>query len=312
MAHVQVFGRFLLEWGYQVLRGRRWPDDQAFLSSAYRTFLEREPDDDGRQYYLEALRRKSLSRWGVLRSITQSSEYKQRYGLAVSYLDAQHQARMMLVRRCLPAAQVIVDLGGAASGRPEGALLAMGYPHHPREIWIVDLPPLQRLGGGGRAEPGERLSTADGIQVSYFYGSMTDLSPFADESADLVWSGESIEHVTESEADTVCHEVYRVLKPGGHFCLDTPNASLTRLQSPDALIHPEHKKEYQVHELCEKLARWGFQVEETQGICPIPHSAGSGVFDYEELVRNVGLSDDPEISYMFYVRAVKPSGNASC
>ena len=43
--------------------------------------------------------------------------------------------------------------------------------------------------------------------VTYRYQSMTDLSSFADGSFDLVYSGQSIEHVSEDEADVVQIEV---------------------------------------------------------------------------------------------------------
>ena len=55
---------------------------------------------------------------------------------------------------------------------------------------------------------------------------------------DLVYSGQSIEHVTPSDADIVIKEVARVLRPGGWFALDTPNARVTRVQQPD-LIDPD-------------------------------------------------------------------------
>jgi len=181
----------------------------------------------------------------------------------------------------------------------------MGYPHRPREIRIVDKPPSQRLGGG--AEPSQEFVTADGVLICYLYQSMGDPLPIESEAVDLAFCGESIEHVTEAEADAVCREVYRILKPGGDFCLDTPNASLVRLQSPDTPIHPEHRKEYHVQELWDKLERWGFQIADARGICPMPASLRSGVFSYKEMVSNIGLSMRPEEGYLFYLRGIKPA-----
>ena len=135
---------------------------------------------------------------------------------------------------------------------------------------------------------------------------MTDLSWIPDKSVDLVHAGESIEHITEADAWTICMEVFRILRPGGYFCLDTPNAALTRLQSPEHLIHPEHKKEYMVHEIREMLERTGFVILETLGICPMPESLRRGVFDLQELTRNIGLSEKPEEGYLFFFKAVKP------
>ena len=39
----------------------------------------------------------------------------------------------------------------------------------------------------------------------------------------------------------------------------------------------------------------------------MPQSARSGVFDPDEIVRNVRISDDAERGYLFYLQAVKPS-----
>jgi SAM-dependent methyltransferase len=183
----------------------------------------------------------------------------------------------------------------------------MGYPHQPCRIYIVDLPPSQRLEGVTNAEPYKDFTTADGVQVCYLYQSMAEPVPLGSESVDLVWSGESIEHITEAEADVVFREAHRILKPGGYFCLDTPNASLARLQSPNALIHPEHKREYHVRELQDKMESQGFQVVETKGICPMPKSLQSGIFNHREIVENILLSDDPEEGYFFFIQAVKPS-----
>ncbi len=175
----------------------------------------------------------------------------------------------------------------------------MGYPHHPREIVIVELPP---------TSPNERYTTwltPDGILIRYHYGSMTDLSWLPDNSVDLVWAGQSIEHVTEEEAEITVRQVFRILRPNGYFCLDTPNAALTRLQSPDRLIHPEHKKEYYVSELKSLLESIGFEIVEAKGICPMPNSLRTGIFDPKEIVHNITLSDEPEYSYLFFLKGVK-------
>lgn len=301
---IRLFGRSLRERRLLFLEHRR-PDDRVFLRASYRAYLKRDPDETGLRYYLQALQAKTMDRQGVLRSITESAEYKILHGERVGDELALHQARIQLVQTCLPPAEVIVDLGGAAQGVPEGYLLAMGYRYKPREIIIVDLPASERYLASDEAQPLQEFVTVDGVHIRYIYSSMADLSAIPSGSADLVWSGQSIEHVSEEDGDAVCREARRVLKPGGFFCLDTPNAALTRLQSPDGFLHPEHKKEYLVAELIAKLEQRGFGVIEAKGICPMPKSIKQGVFSRDELLSNMKLSDEPEESYLFFLKAQK-------
>jgi ubiquinone/menaquinone biosynthesis C-methylase UbiE len=138
---------------------------------------------------------------------------------------------------------------------------------------------------------------------------MSDLSFIEDNLFDLVVSGESIEHVTEAEGSHVCEEVFRVLQPGGRFCVDTPNARLTRIQNPPhGLIHPEHKKEYTPRELRTVLSRAGFTITRQIGLCPMPYTAASNEFDYDEMVVGAKrFSDDLDLCFLFYFEATKPS-----
>jgi ubiquinone/menaquinone biosynthesis C-methylase UbiE len=50
---------------------------------------------------------------------------------------------------------------------------------------------------------------------------MTDLGGIPDGSFDLIYSGQSIEHVTADEADKVLLEARRVLRPGRFDAADT-------------------------------------------------------------------------------------------
>lgn len=302
--HAVAHSRFTVELARLAVMARKVPDDDLFLKAAYRVYFNREPDPDGLSYYKPKLRDKSVSWKDILGGFVKSDEFKQVYGLPVHPLNALHQTRMLLIQKHLPKADVIVDLGGASEDDPRGALLLMGYPYKPKEIYIIDLPPDERMWRS--KEQSDLYVTEDGIQVRFLYRSMADLSPIPDESVDMVFSGESIEHVTEEDGDAVCREAFRVLKPGGSFCLDTPNAALTRLESPDKFIHPEHKKEYYVHELRDKLVRWGFAVVDEKALTPMPQVVRTGLFKYSEMAYNIRLSDKPEEGYLFYMRGVKP------
>lgn len=241
----------------------------------------------------------------LLRSILNSHEFLITWTLPVKPLDALHIVRIQLVQEHLPPASVVVDLGGASNGNPEGALLTMGYPYTPAEVVIVDLPVGQRY-GEWEANEAQEIVTARGTRVRYLFRSMADLSPFRDNSVDLVWSGESIEHVSEEDADRVIAEARRVLKPGGYFCLDTPNRAVTRLLSPDSWTHPEHYKEYEVEELVRKLERGGFVSIESKSLCPVPASLARGVLDWAELTGNIRIGDNAEEGYLFFIKGQKP------
>ena len=126
---------------------------------------------------------------------------------------------------------------------------------------------------------------------------MTDLSSYPPASFDMVYSGESIEHITRAEAEQVLAEAHRVLKPGGVLALDTPNANLTRLQQ-DAFIDPDHKYEYRHAEMAAMLRGNGFVIERAMGINYGGDSVARGVFDPTELATKRGLFDDIENCYL--------------
>jgi len=228
--------------------------------------------------------------------------------LLSAFGEKLHALRCGLVRQ-LPPAEVIVDLGGASGLAPEGALLGMGYPHAPREITIIDLPAATRTAPGQTPDPARepaQWTVYGATRVRYRHQSMTDLHGVEDASADLVWAGESLEHISLAEARQTLGEVWRILRPGGRFCLDTPNRALTRLQSPHTLIHPGHQVEYTAPQLRQLLVAAGFAEVTVQGLGPMPWSARLRVFLPGELRPTATLSDCPERCYLLYAQAVKP------
>jgi SAM-dependent methyltransferase len=206
-----------------------------------------------------------------------------------------HYGRGVFIRS-LPRARRILDIGGVALGVPYGALVLMGYPYRFDEIVIVDLPSEDRHELYQDDQSHASVDVAGG-RVSYRYHSMTDLSAYPAASFDMVYSGESIEHITRGEAEHVLAEARRVLKPGGVLALDTPNANLTRLQQ-DAFIDPDHKYEYRHAEMDAMLRGNGFVVERAMGINYGGDSVARGVFDPTELATKRGVFDDIENCYL--------------
>jgi SAM-dependent methyltransferase len=294
-----LLARLAWETGRLAAAARRLPDDALLVRASYRAFLGREPDPAGAAYLLAGRASGQLPRRGIVLGVLRSLEFALRRSLPIPPGEALHRARLLLIQQRLPRGEVVVDLGGAAPEHPQrSALLLMGYPHRPRHVIVVDL-------ALAPADAGE-ATTPEGIRVTRLRRSMAEPLPLADASVDLVVAGETIEHVTAEEAARLCREARRVLKPGGSFCLDTPNAALTRLESPDALIHPDHEVEYRVGELRAVLEAAGLRVVEALGLCPMPESLRAGHFDHRELVAGIGLGDDPESGYLFYLRAVRP------
>jgi SAM-dependent methyltransferase len=283
--------------------------DETYLIAAYRAYLKRDPDKAIRNSYLGHTGVGATSRKTLLGSIWESTEFRKLWGLKPLPFGALHTARASLIQTQLPPAEIIVDLGGAAEKQPEGAILALGYPYVPQEVIIVDLPADKRLGNWDANEP-DTLITDQGTRVRYIYGSMADLNMIEDSTVNMVFSGESIEHVSEADAERTIREAWRILKPGGYFCLDTPNGALTRLQSPNEFIHPEHQKEYLVSELVEKVQTVGFIVEDQKSICPMPRSLATGRFDTNEMSENMFLGDKAEEGYLFFLKCRKPHNNS--
>lgn len=97
--------------------------------------------------------------------------------------------------------------------------------------------------------------------ASYPYGknftyltSRGDNIPLRDESVDLLFAGECIEHIENTDA--FLEEVYRVLRPEGAFILTTPNADgyLYRIRGERYCVGPEHVALMGYRELQQYLA----------------------------------------------------------
>jgi SAM-dependent methyltransferase len=289
------------------------------VTALYRTTLGREPDAPGLAFYVDKLA-EGFTLDELIQSFTGSEEFLNRYVAtnALRYGDQTeqrfinlllqdrlphilHAVRVQLVQTVAPAAQAILDLGGAHSADERGALLAIGYPHAPKTVDIIDLPPADRFYTAGEAHKTVR----DGATtIRYHYHSMADLSAYPAAAFDLVWSGETIEHIGYDDAMRMLNGVRRVLRPGGVFALDTPNRSLTRIQvGEDNFTHPEHRYEYCAEELAGLLEKAGFRIIRRRGLVHLPKTAASGIFDAREFVANASINDDPARSYVFYIEA---------
>jgi SAM-dependent methyltransferase len=109
--------------------------------------------------------------------------------------------------------------------------------------------------------------------------------PYDDASFDLVMWCEVIEHLTENPVHTLS-EIHRVLKPGGHLVLSTPNATRAdsvfnylagkNIYDPYHLGAPlggsRHSREYTLPELRGLLEGCGYAIERAEDIDIYPRA----------------------------------------
>lgn len=279
-------------------------DDGTFVELAYRFILGREADAQGRRHFLERIRKGVISRDLFLRTLIDSREFAETR-LHDELSTSLHESRGRFVRS-LPPARRIVDIGGSCQGSSRGALVELGYPYPFERLTIVDLPSPERH-ALYRTENDEAFATVQtGLgPVDYLYQSMTSLRPIPEGSVDLVYSGQSIEHVTRAEAALTLREVLRVLRPAGIFALDTPNARLTRLQQ-DAFIDPDHKHEYTHGELSADLASAGFEIAQASGLNYAGPIRAREEFKARELAHRCGVFAEVEDCYVLAYVCRKP------
>jgi SAM-dependent methyltransferase len=228
-----------------------------------------------------------------------AKRYLEREGRNI-HLHMIHRARLRLVAKYLPKADVILDLGAAGS-----PLYKLGYPYPFRQLTVIDLPPDLRDNQYNKIiipdEPGN-----DADQIVIRYENMIDLEGIPDNSVDLVWSGQSIEHVDLAGGGRMCKNVYRVLRKGGSFCLDTPNRYLTEIHTKPiggGYVNPDHRHEYYTDELRRLLVDSGFRIKRSMGLCYMPFVKDE--ISYADFVFGSSISKDIRNSYIQYYHCTK-------
>jgi SAM-dependent methyltransferase len=270
---------------------------------AYNVILDREPDAAAEEYTAR-LAGGELSRHGVAEALIHSEESRRRVPIR-DVLLSMHVSRSEFVAG-LPRASRILDLGGTHQGYADGALVHLGYPYPFERLVVVDLPVDERheiyRGGSDGATVLSELGP-----VEFAFQSMTDLDRYADGSFDLVYSGQSIEHVSETDGDEVVRQAFRVLAPGGWFCLDTPNGPVWRLRSAE-LMNDDHQVEYGAGELVAKVSAGGFEITECKGLNLMRRGVAAGVFDEAEASAHPGVFASAADCLLLAVVARKPIG----
>jgi hypothetical protein len=147
--------------------------------------------------------------------------------------------------------------------------------------------------------------------VQWIANTVGDMNAVASNECELVFSGENLEHLWPEEVVGFFLESWRVLKPGGHLVVDSPNRLLTE---PYVWSHPEHTVEVTPAEAKNLAELAGFEVTRLRGIwlCRDPVSKRllpldpNSVDDKWPLVeRALSAEDDPDNSFLWWLEAVK-------
>ena len=264
-------------------------DDAAFVAAAHEWVLDRTPTPAEQRTAQTALAEGRQTRRDVVDGLRFSAEARARIR-PTNLLVSLHLSRCDFVRSFAPARRIL-DLGGTHQSDPSGAMVIMGYPTPFEELVIIDLPHDERHDLYTHSAPISEHASPLGT-VRYRYHSMADLSGYDDASFDLV-------------CDVVLAEVFRVLRPGGWFYVDTPNGPVCRLQS-SAFINPDHKVEYGHEEFLAKLLAAGFTVPQQYGLNHAGPSVASGRFDEAAVAAAGGVYGDPARCYLLAYGARRP------
>lgn len=143
--------------------------------------------------------------------------------------------------------------------------------------------------------------------VRWIVASASHMPSIADGSVDVVFSGQNFEHLSTDDLVGFLIETHRVLRPGGHLVIDSPNRLAT---SALHWRHPEHVVETSPSEAGALLDLAGFDVDSCRGqwlcidedssvlpLMPAPEDAA------EFLRRAVLATTAPERSFCWWIEA---------
>jgi SAM-dependent methyltransferase len=162
------------------------------------------------------------------------------YALLRPFEHPLHQRVYRALRSLRPSR--MLDVGGRRSNYTIGL---------PAEVWISDVPRereiQKQLDLGATDAIRESILAKRSNVTRYVYDDMTRTT-LPEGAFDVVNATEVLEHVEED--DKFVANVARVLKPGGHFVMTTPNGDW----KPEP--YPDHKRHYRAADLEALLRRY--------------------------------------------------------
>jgi hypothetical protein len=273
-----------------------------YVRMAYKVLLRREIDPAGLHAWRTQISAGRFQQQHVIDALLASEEYQVRFG--INLIGIVHQSRQTWIAT-LPAYESILDIGGSSPDKAEGAMIVLGYPHRPRTLDIVDLPPDDQYWGKPKFDQSVP-HRFDWGEVNYYHARaerIGDVAALRARSYDAVFMGQAIEHVYPEALPSMLAWVRAHLRPNGRFVFDTPNRLLTKIQCPNSLIDPDHKYEYAPSEMEGVLNKAGFSVTRRVGMVHLPRQAASGQYEPREFVGAPLLSNDVDACYLFAFEA---------
>jgi SAM-dependent methyltransferase len=266
----------------------------------YRFILNRKIDDLGAQACADRIAKGKFSALGLIARLMKSAEFKQPY-LKRTPTQQLHGARMAWAAQ-LPAARRVLDIGGSSPTVPEGALIELGYAHRPEKLIIFDKPPNEQFWGTPNYSQANTRTFAWG-QVQYIHGYAEDIlqnDELRDQKFDMIFMGQVVEHIFENKLPNVLVWIKNHLAPGGRFCFDTPNRSITRFETGEGrYIDPDHKREYTPEACVALLKTAGFNITQQWGILDMPNVIATESYGIKDFYSGELLSNVPANAYCF-------------
>ena len=266
----------------------------------YRFILNRKIDELGTESCEGRIANGNFSALGLIARLMKSAEFKQPY-LKRTPTQQLHGARMAWAAQ-LPAAKLVLDIGGSSPTVPEGALIELGYAHKPEKLIIFDKPPNEQFWGTPNYSQANTRSFAWG-QVQYIHGYAEDIlqnNELRDQQFDMIYMGQVVEHIFEDKLPNVLLWIKNHLAPRGRFCFDTPNRLITRFETgEDRYIDPDHKREYTPDAFEHLLKEAGFEIVKQWGILEMPNVVTNQRLTVSDYYDGLQLSDSPTQGYCF-------------
>lgn len=226
------------------------------------------------------------------RLLRRGAKPKQPHELQASYLGFNyllHDLRTIELRRIPACPSTLVSVGCAGGWYFDWIHTSLGTPR--RHVGVEFFSP----------RPDALPDNVEWIQ-----NTASDMSDIADHEADMLFSGQNVEHLLPGEIARFFQEAHRVLKPGGRIVLDSPNRLQTsRLQ----WTHPEHFIEFTPEEIAEVLIASGFSPPSLRGLwlCEDPRTGTTLPLTEGKrtdiLWRSLAATDDPDRAFVWWAEA---------